>query len=98
MILHILSNLSLCFSDPKYQCNVPILDGGEGASEHIIYGTDFDLDPAFLKIKLATEQSHHKSEHNGVKIFKNETVSLYMIFSMLFVFLSAFVYFLMMVF
>lgn len=97
MVLYILSNLSL-FSDPKYQCNVPILDGGEGASEHIIYGTDCDQHPAFLKTKLAIEQSCQKSENNGVKVFKNETLSIYMIFSMLFVFLSAFVYFLMIVF
>ena len=55
MILHILSNSSLCFLDPEYQCNVPILDGGEGSSEHIIYGTDFDQHPLFPKKKLATE-------------------------------------------
>ena len=27
---------------PEYQGAVPILDGGEGSSEHVIYGTNVD--------------------------------------------------------
>ena len=34
--------LCTIIADPEYQGAVPILDGGEGASEHLIYGTNID--------------------------------------------------------
>ena len=33
-------------SDPTYAKDVPNLDGGEGHSEHILFGTDVDLSKA----------------------------------------------------
>ena len=54
-ITYPVSLITMFLLDPGYQCNVPILDGGEGASEHVMYGTDFDQHPLFPKKKLATE-------------------------------------------
>ena len=34
--------LCTIIADPEYQGAVPILDGGEGASEHLIYGTNIN--------------------------------------------------------
>ena len=35
-------NLFIYTLDPNFRRKVPILDGGEGASEHILYGTNVD--------------------------------------------------------
>lgn len=32
----------MVFLDPSYQQHVPNLDGGEGASQHILFGTNVD--------------------------------------------------------
>ena len=34
--------LCTIIADPEYQGAVPILDGGEGASEHLVYGTNIN--------------------------------------------------------
>ena len=37
-------NSNLFKPDPAYQQHVPNLDGGDGASEHIIFGTNIDCE------------------------------------------------------
>ena len=44
--------------DPAYQQHVPSLDGGEEASEHILFGTDVDLEND-------TDGGQHKSEYTA---------------------------------
>ena len=48
--------VTLSFSEPECQLNVPLLDGGEGCSELIIHGTNVDLgesaDSNFTTAKL----------------------------------------------
>ena len=31
-------------TDPEFQQHLPVLDGGEGASEHVLFGTNVDLE------------------------------------------------------
>ena len=36
--------LLILLPDPAYQKHVPSLDGGEGALEHVLFGTNVDLE------------------------------------------------------
>ena len=42
MTTFILSCATRCFSDSTYQGTVPNLDGGEGANENILFGTNIE--------------------------------------------------------
>lgn len=49
--------------DPSYCGNVPILDGGEGASEHILYGTNIDWKEENNTDEMPSEPTRPKDGH-----------------------------------
>ena len=60
------------YTDPDFQREVPILDGGESCSEHIIHGSNVDVSPTAAAVNDGEHEPGRESSVDRVTEPENQ--------------------------